>query len=148
VPPKTKGELRSLHLVDLDSLAGGVDLEDYGRRSTDAIQRYRNIGSIQPSDDAIVVGLDAELFDASGGDRGSLIVLRRLPSGEVLTFCDCAVLYDQVVVASDSTDFAPVVEQLARHGTHVVVVSSFRRPHRALTAAATEVVTIPRSGSR
>jgi hypothetical protein len=109
--------LRTLHLVDLDSLVGGAARRDYGRRAGEAIRRYHQAASIQPLDDVVLVGLDVAILD------DGCLFIRRLPSGEILTFCDCAVLYDQVVVASGSAQFEPVIDQLVYHGTPVVVAS-------------------------
>lgn len=133
------GPGRSLHVVDLDSLVDGIGRHDYGHRAREAIARYRLLNVIEPLDDAVLVGIDAEILM---GDEPAL-AFRRLPSGEVLTFCDCALYYDRVVVATDDARFRPVLGELARHGVHVVVATTRRRPCRSLASAADETLFIP-----
>lgn len=146
------GEQRTLHLVDLGSLVMGSASTDFGRVTTETIQAYRSAIPLRPLDDSALIGLDAEIFDpiptTSGVHVRGRFFIRWLATDAVLSYCECAALYDRVSVATADIRFVPVVRELELHGTPVMVVSTERAVCRLVSHVASEVVLLPTQAER
>ena len=118
---------RTLHLVDLENLAGGSSVDLAG--VDDAFDRYERVVRFRRGDHRIVACGRRLAFPAKDRWRGALVKAAHGVDG-----ADRALLaeappafvrghYDRVVVASGDHGFAPLVIELDRLGLDVCVVS-------------------------
>jgi hypothetical protein len=118
---------RTLHLVDLENLAGGSSVDD--AEVDEALARYESVVRVRPGDHRIIACGRRLAFQAKDRWRGALVKAahgvdgadRALLAEAVPAFVSSR--YDRVVVASGDHGFAPLVVELDAAGVSVCVVS-------------------------
>jgi hypothetical protein len=119
---------RSLHLVDIENLAGGA--RAYRCSVADALEHYRALAGFQEGDHVVIAACGglafrtgclwsgARLLVAHGKDGADLALLNEIISPESI-----AARYDRVVVGSGDGIFAEPISTLRRLGISVGVVA-------------------------
>ena len=146
-PPAGPGP-RSLHLIDIENLAGGPDrIDRWFRRSID---QYCSAAGPQV-DDHVVVAADASVWvrTAWDVDRAWDYRFGRGPDGAdqaLLERADpdwVAGRFDRLVVGSGDHAFAPLVAEVRNRGVDAVVVARPRQLAAALRRTGATVVALP-----
>lgn len=140
--------IRTLHVIDLENLASGVDKS--AGEFLDVVDRYRSVMRIAP-DDLVEVAVDASAwrrvafalprawrvrfgYGRNGADRALLRAIDpRVATGR----------FDRIVIGSGDGAFADLAEGLTGAGRRVDVVSRPVALSRRLARAATVVVVLP-----
>lgn len=131
---------RTLHLVDLENLAGGscVDWSEV----TSVLARYEQVVRVRPGDHRIVACARRLAFPAKDWWKGALVkAAHGIDGADRALLAEAAPAfvrrrYDRVVVASGDHGFAPLVVELDAAGVDVCVVSRRDALARQLRAAA------------
>ena len=116
---------RTLHLVDIENLAGGSAAD--AAVVAEAVERYRRTIAVT-DDDHVIVGSGPTLAVTAGRAwPGARLVLGRGVDGADRALLEAtdpafvAARFDRVVIGSGDHAFAPLVAELRRRGTAVVV---------------------------
>ena len=137
--------MRTLHLLDIENLAGGGRLRpDEAAR---AVGRFQEAIRVGPCDPLIVACGPTSVLAAGSAVRHSRLLIGRGVDGadlrllEVLATDPIVERVDEIVLGSGDGIFAPIVADLEAAGCPVTIASHRDRLSRRLALAASRTVT-------